>query len=89
MKLGNPDSRTLTCTDLLLEAEVFISILLDGRQTGSQGTPSAINTCFGWVLFGKIKSNDVVDVANLTLERSILKDIAGLTYYYVAVLSAD
>ena len=32
------------------------------------GTPSALNTCFGCVLFGKINGrSDVVDIANHTL----------------------
>ena len=53
------------------------SILRDGRQTGPQCTPSAINTSFGWVLFGKIQGSDVVHVANLTLEQDVLRELTG------------
>ena len=73
----------------LLGAEVFTSILCDGRRTGPRGTPSAINACFGWVLFGKIQGSDVVDVANLTLEQDILKELTGTRRYYAAVVTAD
>ena len=69
LELADPDFRTPAQIDLLLGAEVFASILRDGRRTGPRGTPSAINTCLGWVLFGKINDSDVVDVANNTLEQ--------------------
>ena len=54
LKLADSDFRTPACIDLLLGAEVFMSILCDGWWTGPQGMPSVINTYFGWVLFGKI-----------------------------------
>ena len=73
MKFADQEFRTPARIDLLLGAEVFISILLDGRRTGPLGTPSAINACFGWMqLFGKIQGNDVVDIANLSLERDLM-----------------
>ena len=68
LKLADFDFRTPAHIDLLLETEVFTSIL-DGQRTGPRGTSFAINTCFGWVLFGKIEGSDVVDVANFTLEQ--------------------
>ncbi|XP_060518951.1 uncharacterized protein LOC132697424 [Cylas formicarius] len=40
--------------DLLLGADVFSKILLDGRIPGSKDQPDAINTIFGYVLMGKI-----------------------------------
>ena len=73
LKLADCDFRTPAQIDFPLGAEVFTSILRDGRQTGPRGTPFAINTCLGCrVLFGKIEGSDVVDVAILTLERDIL-----------------
>ena len=51
--------------------------------------PSTINTCFGWVLFGKIEGNDVVDVANLTLEQNVLRELTGSRHTYAAALTAD
>ena len=55
LELADPEFRTPARIDLLLGAEVFTSILRDGRRTGPRGTPSAINTCLGWVLFGKYR----------------------------------
>ena len=74
LKLDDHDFRTLVCIDLLLGAEIFTSILHDGRQTGHRGTPFAINNCFGWVVFGKIQGSNVVDVVNLRelTDRSLL-----------------
>ena len=51
--------------------------------------PSAINTCFGWVLFGRIQDSDVVDMANLTLEQDILRELTGSRRCYAAVLMAN
>ena len=73
LELADPEFRTPARIDLLLGAEVFTSILRDSRRTGPRGMPYAINTYFGWVLFGKIQDSDVVDVANHTLEQDELK----------------
>ena len=73
-KLADPDFRTPARIDLLLGAEVFTSILRDGRRTGTGGKPSALNTCFGRVLFGIIGQTDVVNVANHTLEHLMYTD---------------
>ena len=89
LELADPEFRTPARIDLLLGAEVFASILRDGRRTGPRGTPSAINTCLGWVLFGKIQDSDVVDVANYTLEQDELKYLTGSGRSYAAVLTAD
>ena len=75
---ADSDFRTPARIYLLLVAEVhtvFTSILCDGRWTDPQGTPSTTNTCFEWVLFGKIEGIDVVDVANLTLEQDVMRDL--------------
>ena len=73
LELADPEFRTAARIDIVLEAEVFASILRDGRRTGPRGTPSAVNTCLEWVLLGKIQDSDVVDVANYTLEQDELK----------------
>ena len=54
LKLADSNFRTPAHIDLLLGAEVFTSILCDGWRTGPQGTPTALNASFVWVLFGKI-----------------------------------
>ena len=43
----------------------------------------------GWVLLGKIEGNDVVDVANLTLEQDMLRELTGSRSSYAAVFTAD
>ena len=89
LKLADSEFRTRARIDLLLGAEVFTSILQDGRRTGLRGTPSAINTCLEWVLLGKIQDSDVVDVANHTVKQDELKYITGLRYSYAAVFMTD
>ena len=64
LELADLEFRTPARIDLRLGAEVFASILRDGWRTGPRGTPSAVNTCLRWVLFGKIQDCDVVDVVN-------------------------
>ena len=77
LELADPEFRTPARIDLILGADVFASILRDGSRTGPLGTPSAINTCLGWRLFGKINDSDLLDVANYTLEWDELKYLTG------------
>ena len=86
VELADPEFRTPARIDLLLGAEVFASILPDGRRTGPRGKPSAINTCLGWVRFGKVQDSDVVDVDNYTLEQDELKYFTGSGRSYTAVV---
>ena len=46
LKLADLEFRTPACIGLLLGAEVFTSVLLDGRQTRPQCMLTANNTCF-------------------------------------------
>ena len=87
IKLANSDFRSPVRIDLLLGAEILMGILHDGWQTGLWGTPSEINTCFGWVLFGK--NSHVVDVANLNLEQEAWRELTGLRCSYAAVLTTN
>ena len=89
LKLDESNFRIPACIDLLLGAEIFTSILCDGLRTKPQGTLSAINTCFGWVLFGKIEGSDVVDVDKLTLKQDALKELTRSRRFYAAVLTAN
>ena len=90
LKLAGTNFRTPARIDLLLGAEVFTSILRDGQRTGPQGTPSALNTCFGWVLFRKIDGqSDVVNVANHTLEQLVYTEETETRRFYAAVLTAS
>ena len=64
------------------------SIVHDGWRTGPRGTPSALNTSFEWVLFGKIDGRtDVVDVASHTLEQLVDTDETSSKHYYADVLT--
>ena len=45
LKLADMEFRTPACIGLLLGAEVFTSVLLDGRQTGPQCMLTVNNTC--------------------------------------------
>ena len=88
LELADPEFRTPARIDLLLGAEVFARILLDGRRTGPRGTPSAISTYLGWVLLGKINDSDIIDVANNILEQEESKYFTGSGRSYAAVVTA-
>ncbi|XP_024877402.1 uncharacterized protein LOC112463948 [Temnothorax curvispinosus] len=40
--------------DILLGAESFVSVLRNGRRTGTHWEPDVFNTVFGWVLMGSV-----------------------------------
>ena len=42
--------------DVLLGIDIFSKVIHQGQHTGPPGTPLVIETSFGWVLSGKIKS---------------------------------
>ena len=44
--------------DLLLGVETFVDIVCHGQQRGHQGSPTAIETSFGWVLVGNTNIQD-------------------------------
>ena len=69
-------------------AEVITSIVRDSRRTGPRGTPSAINTCLGRVLFRKIQDSDVV-MSLITPRTDELKYMTGSGRSHAAVLTAD
>ena len=52
LKLANPDFGKPGKVDLLLGVETFVDIIRHGRRRGRRGSPTAIETCFGWVLAG-------------------------------------
>ena len=54
LQLADPDFGIPRYVDILLGMDVFSSVLLHGRRTGAPGTPSAFQTCFGWVLGGAV-----------------------------------
>ena len=54
LQLANPESGSPGNIDVLLGADVFSDVLLHGRRSGPPGSPTVIETCFGWVLAGTV-----------------------------------
>lgn len=57
LNLADPNFDIPNKIDMLLGADVYGQVLLDGIIKGSLGTPTAQNTAFGWILFGPINVN--------------------------------
>ena len=57
LSLADPDFGTPGRIDLLLGADIYANILLHGRRCGPPGTPTALETRFGWVLTGKTQAH--------------------------------
>ena len=54
--LADPDFGRPGRIDLFLEVDIFVTSLLHGRRVGSPGSPTALETIFGWVLAGLVES---------------------------------
>ena len=54
LRLADPDFNIPGSVDLLLGADIFMTLMRNGRRIGPPGTPSAIQTAFGWVLAGNV-----------------------------------
>lgn len=65
LKLADPQFNSPGAIDLLLGADIFPQILLDGQIKGFNGAPDAINTVFGYVLMGKIVSKQSSSLTSL------------------------
>ncbi|XP_026744684.1 uncharacterized protein LOC113506021 [Trichoplusia ni] len=67
LKLADPDFNISRPVDLLLGADVYSEILLDGVLRGKQSSPVAQETHLGWILCGKLKTfNCHVTLCELT-----------------------
>ena len=51
--------------DILLGVDVFVDVLRHGQRTGPPGSPTALETEFGWVLCGSAGSTNSSTQANL------------------------
>lgn len=91
LKVADSDSALLHALICCLRLKYSPKYFCDGQQTEPQGTPFAINTFFGWSLFVKIQGtcSNVVDVANLTLEQDVLRELMGSRRAYAAVLTVN
>ena len=54
LHLADPKFGIPARIDILLGTDVFGRAVLHGRRVGPIGSPSAFQTCFGWVLFGTV-----------------------------------
>lgn len=62
--------------DILIGAELFTHILLNGRVVGKLGQPTALETIFGWVLLGKVDSvHSDLPIRTFTVQSDALVDI--------------
>lgn len=57
LPLADPSFHTPSKIDVLLSAEIYCQILVDGLLKGPPGYPVAQNTKLGWILSGRIQSN--------------------------------
>ena len=55
LEFRDPDYETWAQVDILLGGKVFRKAVLHGRWFGPTGAPSALKTCFSWVLNGEVK----------------------------------
>jgi hypothetical protein len=66
LKLADPDYNVSRSVDLLLGADVYAKIILDGVLRGDQGSPIAQQTHLGWILCGKLETlNCHITILNL------------------------
>ncbi|XP_077282625.1 uncharacterized protein LOC143908736 [Temnothorax americanus] len=56
LRLADPQYHRPGPIDILIGAEIFASLLRDGRRVGKNGEPDAFNSVFGWVLVGSVST---------------------------------
>ena len=54
LQLADPEFGNPGGIDILLGVDIFSDVLLHGWQSGPRGSPTAIETRFGWVLAGAV-----------------------------------
>uniref|UniRef100_A0ABD2WKY9 Peptidase aspartic putative domain-containing protein n=1 Tax=Trichogramma kaykai TaxID=54128 RepID=A0ABD2WKY9_9HYME len=85
---ADPFQATASPVDLLLGVDVVTAALRPGLITGPAGTPTALNTVFGWVLMGKgqQQGSDVTQAFSLTVNHEL--SAALQTFWEVEEISA-
>ncbi|CAB0043003.1 unnamed protein product [Trichogramma brassicae] len=73
LDFADPFYATRSSVDCLLGVDVVAAALRPGLITGPAGTPTALNTVFGWVLMGKgqQRGNDVTQAFSLTVNHEL------------------
>ena len=64
LQLADPTFGNPSAIDLLLGVDVFTNTLLNGRRSGPPGSPTALQTKFGWVLAGDTDTSPTVHVTS-------------------------
>ncbi|UYV63308.1 hypothetical protein LAZ67_2003707 [Cordylochernes scorpioides] len=70
LKLADPEFYIQAPIDMILGADIYTELMLNGSISLGEGLPMAINTRLGWVLLGKIMgtSESNTEVCNLSLQ---------------------
>ncbi|XP_071571139.1 uncharacterized protein [Temnothorax nylanderi] len=56
LKLADPQYHRPGPIDILIGADIFASLIRDGRRVGKKSKPDAFNSIFGWVLVGSVST---------------------------------
>lgn len=78
LELADPNFNQPGTIDLLIGAETYQEIILEGLIKGNSGSPIAQNSEFGWILSGQIKKNlrqhQIVSlVSNVEIDQQLRK----------------
>ncbi|UYV64167.1 hypothetical protein LAZ67_2006889 [Cordylochernes scorpioides] len=70
LKLADPEFYIQAPIDMILGADIYTELMLNGSISLGEGLPMAINTRLGWVLLGKLMgtSESNTEVCNLSLQ---------------------
>ncbi|UYV78056.1 hypothetical protein LAZ67_15003332 [Cordylochernes scorpioides] len=70
LKLADPEFYIQAPIDMILGADIYTELMLNGSISLGEGLPMAINTRLGWVLLGKLMgtSESNKEVCNLSLQ---------------------
>ncbi|UYV83626.1 hypothetical protein LAZ67_23001768 [Cordylochernes scorpioides] len=70
LKLADPEFYIQAPIDMILGADIYTELMLNGPISLGEGLPMAINTRLGWVLLGKLMgtSESNTEVCNLSLQ---------------------
>lgn len=69
IELEDPEFFEPRSIDILIGANIYSSIILDGTKIGDRGTPLAQQTVFGWILTGPTRSNHHATSSVVTLHQ--------------------
>ena len=77
LHLADPRFASPGRIDLLLGVDVFVDSILPGRRIGPPGSPTALETHFGWYLLGEL----ILSYPHLILPHITLPSYLGMNFY--------